>query len=200
MNIERYPFKLLIAILTLAVILACRAWPIPAPGEPPSSPLPPAIEPSVPVPTSPEEPAVEPTESLVEPVTIRIVRPGDGRIPAGTPVQLTIGWVALTEEQVADFLAAISLTGTLDGEPLSDLNDYWGEIGLYEGGAVGSVEAYISEWLYPLGVLSSGEHTVEIRGTLEQSVTDGYDSNNDGQPDQYSGEVWQFTVQIVVEE
>jgi hypothetical protein len=184
---------LLVSTLTFATVLACQLFS-------PSTPAPPTVEPSVPTPTLAEEPAAEPTENPVEPVTIRLVRSGDERIPAGVPVQLTVGWVAVTEEQVADFLAAISLTGTLDGEPLSGLNDYWGEIGPYEGGAAVSGELHVSEWLYPLGVLDPGEHTVEILGTLQQSVTDGYDSNNDGQPDQYSGEVFHFTVRIVVEE
>lgn len=195
MNPENHSSRLFFSIVALAVILACNPLVIPSPEEPPPSPLPPTVELVVSSPETSEGPA----ESPVEPVTIRLVRSGDEQIPAGTPVQLAVGWVAATEEVVADFLAAISFTGTLDGEPLSGLNDCWGEIGPYEGTAV-SGEAYISEWLYPLGVLDPGEHTVEILGTLLQPVTDGYDSNNDGQLDQYSGEIFQFTVRIVVED
>ena len=121
------------------------------------------------------------------------------QVPAGTPIQLTIGWSTDTEDQVADFLAAISLTGTLDGQPLSDLDNYWGEIEPLENN-YGDQSHYISTWLYPLGILSPGSHVVEIRGILRQPVTDGFDADNDGHPDMYSGEVWQFTIHIVVEE
>ena len=121
------------------------------------------------------------------------------QVPAGTPIQLTIGWSTDTEDQVADFLAAISLTGTLDGQPLSDLDNYWGEIEPLENN-YGDQSHYISTWLSPLGILSPGSHVVEIRGILRQPVTDGFDADNDGQPDMYSGEVWQFTIHIVVEE
>jgi len=140
---------------------------------------------------------VEPTESPVEPVTIRLKRAGEERIPAGAPVQLTSGWVTDTEEQLVDFLVAINVTGTLDGQPLPDLNGYWGKIVPYEGVAGGQGN-YISQWLYPLGVLSPGTHTVEIRGTLNRPVTDGYDSNKDGLLDEYSGEIWRFTIRIEV--
>jgi hypothetical protein len=36
-------------------------------------------------------------------------------------------------------------------------------------------------------------------GTLRQPVTDGFDSNEDGQPDEYSGALWAFTLRIDVE-
>jgi hypothetical protein len=40
-------------------------------------------------------------------------------------------------EQVGDFLAAVDMSGTLDGQPLPDLNGYWGGIEPYEGGPEG---------------------------------------------------------------
>jgi predicted amidohydrolase YtcJ len=134
-----------------------------------------------------------------EPVTIKLFKEEQQQVPAGTPVQLTIGWVADTEEQVADFLAAVSMTGTLDGLPLPDLNGYWGEIESFESN-YGDHEGFLSNWLYPLGVLNPGTHTVEVLGSLDQPVTDGYDANDDGQPDEYSGEVWNFTLHIEVEQ
>ncbi len=135
---------------------------------------------------------MEPTKPPLEPVTIKLRRDAQERLPAGTPIQLTIGWLTDTQAQVADYLDAINVTGTLDGQPLPDLNGYWGRIEPYTSGG------YVSQWLYPLGVLSPGTHTVEIRGTLSRPVTDGYDTNKDGQLDQYSGEVWRFTILIEV--
>jgi hypothetical protein len=198
MNIEKWFFKFFLSTLALAIILACNAWPIPAPTETASTPETGSWGSIV---ASPEEPAVELPESPVEPVTIKLKRDVEERIPAGAPVQLTVGWAADTEEQVRDFLAAVDMTGTLDGQPLPDLNGYWGEIEPREGGNYGSQgEDYLSQWLYPLGVLSAGTHTVEVQGTLERPVTDGIDSDNDGQLDEYSGEIWQFTLHLVVEE
>ena len=141
---------------------------------------------------------VEPTESPVEPVTIKLKRTGEERIPAGTPIQLTIDWLADTEEQVTDFLAAIDVTGKLDGQPLPDLNGYWGEIKLYEGVAGGQSGDYLSQWLYPLGVLSPGMHTVEVWLTLDRPVTDGFDTNNDSRLDEYVGEFLRFFLNIEV--
>jgi hypothetical protein len=141
---------------------------------------------------------VDPTESPVEPVTIKLKRNGEERIPAGTPIQLTIDWLADTEEQVTDFMAAIDVTGKLDGQPLPDLNGYWGEIKLYEDAAGGQSGDYLSQWLYPLGVLSPGTHTVEIWLTLDRPVTDGFDLNNDGRLDEYVGEICRFFLSIEV--
>jgi hypothetical protein len=140
----------------------------------------------------------EPPERTVEPVTIKLKLAREERIPAGTPIQLSVAWMADTEEQVVDFLAAVDMTGTLDGKSLPNLNSYWGEIKPYEGGAGGQGKDYLSQWLYLLGVLSPGTHTVEVWLTLDRPVTDGYDSNKDGQPDEYSGEIWRFSFRIEV--
>jgi len=145
-----------------------------------------------PFPILPEEPAAEPTESPLEPVTIKLKQNAQERVPAGTPIQLTTNWLADSQEHAADFLAAVSLHGTLDGQPLPDLDGSWGSIAPYQD------RGYITQWLYPLGILSPGAHDLEIWCTLGQPVTDGYDENNDGQPDMYSGETWRFTVPIEV--
>jgi hypothetical protein len=137
-------------------------------------------------------PYVEPTATPVKPVMIKLKQNAKERVPAGTPIQLTTGWATDSQEHVSDFLAAASLNGTLDGQPLPDLNNSWGSIVPYQG------SGYISQWLYPLGVLSPGTHNLEVWCTLSQPVTDGNDSNNDGQPDMYSGEVWRISMQIVV--
>jgi hypothetical protein len=151
--------------------------------------------------TSPEEPIEEPSpdsvEPLPEPVTIKLFKK-ESRVQAGTPIQLTIGWATDTEEQVADFLEVVSLSGTLDGNPLSDLDDHWGEIEPFESNYGG--QDYLSNWLYPLGVLDPGTHVVEISISVNQPVTDGFDSNEDGQPDEFSGEVLNYTLTIIVEE
>jgi hypothetical protein len=93
---------------------------------------------------------------------------------------------------MADFLAAATLNVSLHGQPLADVNDYWGPIESFPDAV------YISQWLYPLGVLAPGTYGLELRCTLSQPVTDGFDTNKDGQADMYSGEIWNISMQIAV--
>jgi predicted amidohydrolase YtcJ len=146
-----------------------------------------------------DESSETPEESTLEPLTLKLYK-NEQYVPAGTPIQVTIGWVCDTVEQMDDFFAAVSLSGTLDGRPLTDLDDYWGEVGTYEGSYGTENEDYISNWLYPLGVLEPGTHVLEITGTAARPITDGYDLNGDGVLDEQSGEFWKFSLQIIVEE
>ena len=103
-------------------------------------------------------------------------------------------------KQVADFLASVDLTVTLDGEPLPNVSDHWRQI-VDAGDRDQDGDAdFESRWRYRVGILSPGTHWVETRATLEWPVTDGFDSDGDGLPDEYSGQVWQFSLRIVVEE
>jgi hypothetical protein len=47
-----------------------------------------------------------PTATLPEPVTIMLGKNAQERVPSGTPIQLTINWVADAQEHAVDFLAA----------------------------------------------------------------------------------------------
>jgi len=136
----------------------------------------------------------DPRQMPIFPVTIR-PRNGEERIPALTPIRVTMRFSTNTEEQGNDFLAAVNVTGKLDGQPLLDLNNYWGEVEPYEGGTAGN---YSTQWLYPLGVLSTGTHTLKIQVELNTPITDGYDADQDGQLDEYSGEIYQSTLYIIV--
>lgn len=158
---------------------------------------------SQPAPSSLDEPitatAPEKPGASVEPVTVSVFR-DEERVLAEMPIVLTIGWLCDTLTQMADFIVAIALTITLDGQPLPDVADYWQEIeeaGDRDGD--GDVD-YMSRWLYPVGVLTHGTHLVESRGTLLRTVTDGFDHDEDGLPDEYTGTLWQTSLRIMVED
>ncbi len=145
------------------------------------------------------QPETEPTQVESEPVSIKLFAE-EARVAPGTPVELTIGWQSNTQEQVADLLASMDLSGSLDGQPLLDLNESWGEILSVEGAYDDDEEDFVSYWVYPLGVLSPGTHVAEIRAVLNWPVTDGFDLDGNGVPDEYSGDLWDYTIRIIVEE
>ncbi|MEN8242583.1 MAG: amidohydrolase family protein, partial [Chloroflexota bacterium] len=148
---------------------------------------------------SQEEPEAGPTEIPPEAVTIKIFKKEPTTVSAGTPIVISIGWAANTEEQLIDFLNAISFTATLDSQSLAGLNDNWSEISTFESN-YGDGLNYLSSWEYSLGVLSPGTHQIEITGTLAWTITDGFSSSEDGSLEQYSGEVMNYTLIIYVEE
>ncbi len=123
------------------------------------------------------------TEAAPAPVSVSIFKK-DFSVPVNTPLDLTLGWETQTAEQVADFLAAVQLEISLDGEPLKNTADYWGEI-------EPSGDHYVSQWLYPLGVLSPGPHQVEVILSVTEPVSDGLGNT-------YSGSILQNTMRIEV--
>ncbi len=109
------------------------------------------------------------------------------------------GLVADTLEQVADWLASVDLTVTLDEISLPNTADYWGEIEKVEDLDEDGDAEYVSRWVYPVGTLSPGTHSVETEYRLQWPVTDGFDSDGDSSPDEFY-EPWGYSLQIIVEE
>jgi len=122
----------------------------------------------------------------------------DAQVPAGTPIILSTRWVADTPELVADFLASIELTVILDGTSLSNPEDYWGEIEEIEDTDEDGDPDYLSRWRYPVGVLSEGSHRVESVWFLHVPVTDGWDYDEDGEPDIFEGQLLERTIEITI--
>jgi len=118
-----------------------------------------------------------------EPITLSIIKK-QSNVPSGTPVELSLGWEAATKQQVTDFLDSAQLEITLDGEPLKNTGDYWGEI-------KPNGDRFGSQWLYPIGVLDPGKHQVEIVLSVSKPVLDGLGNT-------YSGTILQNTLQVDV--
>jgi hypothetical protein len=127
-----------------------------------------------------------------ETVTLKLIEGNEAQIPAGVPIQIATGWGATTESYMADFLDAISMEAIIDdGQPIPLSNAYWGPIEENNG-------SYLSRWIFHMGILEPGEHTIEIVWTLISTVTDGYDLDEDGQLDEYDGEFRRMRLTIEV--
>jgi len=134
----------------------------------------------------------------VEPVTVGLMQ-GERWVPADTPIILAAGWIADGQEQIVDYLASVDFVVTLDSEPLPDVMDHWGEIAECGDFDEDGDTDYVSSWQYPVGILSAGTHQVESAFHLQWPVTDGFDTDEDGVPDEYSGS-WGYSLQITVGE
>ncbi|HJX38520.1 MAG TPA: Ig-like domain-containing protein [Anaerolineae bacterium] len=151
--------------------------------------------PSAPMPTNtPAPPATESHEPVEIPLLAR-----EGRVAGNTPVVLRFGWETDTSEQVADFLGSVDLVVSLDGEAVPDAGDYWSEVRESGGRDENGEPNYLTVWLYEVGVLSTGTHRVEAELRFQRPVTDGFDSDGDGAPEEYSGTM-PFSLPIVVGE
>jgi len=151
--------------------------------------------PSAPMPTN--TPAPPATESH-EPVEISLLA-REGRVAGNTPIVLRLGWETDTSEQVADFLSSAELVVRLDGELVADAGEYWSEIEESGDRDQNGEANYQTVWLFPAGVLSTGTHRVEAELRFQRPVTDGFDSDGDGAPEEYSGTM-PFSLPIVVGE
>jgi hypothetical protein len=141
---------------------------------------------------SPAAPTVEPAE----PVEISVMA-REGRVAANTPVVLRFGWEADTSEQVAAFLDSADLVVSLDGVPVPDTAQYWSDVEETENRDPSGEPNYQTFWRYPVGVLTPGTHQVEAELRFQRPVTDGFDSDGDGAPEEYS-ETMPFSLPIVV--
>lgn len=128
-----------------------------------------------------------------EPIIIWMHKEEDQYVPAGTPLQLGAGWLCSSEKYVYDFLDAVTTSGSLDGETLFGMNSAWSEPMEHENG-------YVTYFLFPLDDLPPGAYEVEILVTLDQTILDGFDSDEDGELDTYAGILWNLRKVIIVEE
>ena len=142
--------------------------------------------------------SVAPTTESQEPVEISLMA-NDGRVPGNTPVVLRFGWEADTAEQVADFLSSAELVVRLDGGLLPDGGQYWSDVEETASRDPNGDANYQTFGRYPVGVLTPGTHQVEAELRFQRPVTDGFDADGDGAPEEYSGTM-PFSLQIVVGE
>jgi len=152
------------------------------------------------LPSGPSPEPRQPPAGETEPVFVKLMA-NENRVtvPANAPVILVAGWTAAAPELVGEYLNCVEMVVTLDGEPLPNPMEHWGEIeegGDYNGD--GNLD-YVVRWRYPAGVLSPGEHWAEAEFSPRCPVTNGFDRDGDGNPDEFR-EPYVLSAQITVEE
>jgi hypothetical protein len=158
-----------------------------APTETPTST--PAPTPA-PQPTATPQPAAPPLPPD-EAVTLFPFCNCQEEVAAGQPIELAYSWITVESQQAADYLRLTRRQLTLDGQILSNVDQYW-------SGVTEHSDGYQVRWQYPLGTLDVGTHRVELTVSSEVAFTDGFDSDGDGQPDVYGPGSLQGWIEIVV--
>jgi hypothetical protein len=115
----------------------------------------------------------------------------DQQVPAHSPILVTWGWVADTEEQVQDFLAAVTTDVRMGANMPHDSNRYWSEPREYSDTDGDGDMDYISVFEWPIEEgLCEWEYEASGVLTLDRPISDGWN--------ELSGEVsnHEFTVRI----
>ncbi|KAF0110441.1 MAG: forkhead-associated protein [Chloroflexi bacterium] len=210
-----------IAILVLAmslIISSCVPWrlfgstvtPIPTQTPLPTStltPVPPTptstttpVLPS-PAPEQTTAPAVQTSPTSTQqtapqkpPVEITVYCAEFGLSPSyaevDQPIVLKWAWGATTEAYRQDYISAASFSVQIDGQ-FADVSSAWLTLS-YESGQ------YVARWRLPPRILSVGTHQLISAVTLSRQITDGLDSNGDGNLDTFGPGTTTHPCEIIV--
>ncbi len=176
--------KLRLALLLMSVgVLAACAYPTPTPTPSPTAvpPTPAPLATYTPVPTATRIPSTStPTPAVISPVELDAFCNCLQDVDASAKLVLAQNWWATTADLVKDFVSASQSTVLIDGKSYTNLERYWGDPQLDA-----QDNTYFAHWSMALPTLAEGKHRIEIQVTLSRAVTDGFDQNKDGKPDQY---------------
>ncbi|MFQ5923521.1 MAG: serine/threonine-protein kinase [Anaerolineales bacterium] len=117
----------------------------------------------------------------------------------GQEISIRLAWGATTRKRAQDFIAAATPRIWIDnvlllGGRQEDLAPFWQEP------VEDTPGVWAANWIYPFGELESGTHVLRLEFVLSESITDGFDSNNDGALDTYGPGTldWGMTEIVVV--
>ncbi len=158
---------------------------VPSPTAVPSTPTPyPTYTPLAtytPVPTATRIPSTStPTPTAILRVELYAFCNCLQDVDVSAPLVLAWNWEATTADLVKDFVSASQITVWIDGKSYTNLERFWGDPRLDA-----TTNRYSADWGTALPTLAEGKHRIETRVTLSRAVTDGFDENKDGKPDQY---------------
>jgi hypothetical protein len=121
-------------------------------------------------------------------------------VPADTPLELHYGaWGAVGKDLAKQNAQHLAINLLLDGEPVHGVQQ---PVVPFSNIPCGSPEPEFYGVFYKayVGPLRAGTHTASVTFILDEQVTDGYDSDHDGEPDLYGpGEVTTHEFTIVAE-
>ena len=89
-------------------------------------------------------------------------------VPVGHPVIVMWGWSAATEEQVRDYIRAMTVVVTFDGDEVE--GERRGEIPYDE-----TARLYRAVWMAEIGVVDPGIHTITYLLTFSGKIFDGFE-------------------------
>ena len=102
-------------------------------------------------------------------------------------------WKAQTEQLLKEMQTKSTLSVTLDGQPVEQPGQYWGEAQPVDD----IVQAL---WSYDLPTLDPGSHVLKLTVHSDEALTDGQDINGDGKPDTFGpGDFLVGYVEIIVQ-
>ena len=115
-----------------------------------------------------------------------------------TPISFSINWITDKPEYSVSFLSSLEFSVILDGKKLPSVMNYWSGTVSYGDHDGDGDSDFITKWLYPVGILSDGEHYAKFVAKSTKPIMDGFDLNKDGVLDKYDGVLWENTVQIKI--
>jgi hypothetical protein len=110
-----------------------------------------------------------------------------GNLRDGTYIDIWWAWIANTEAQVQDHVAAVEYEIRVNGDEVQNINDF-----VRDTTPFGS--QFAAYWYVPYGPLPAGEYEIQFTMTWEDAITDGIEFFGPGTPNPFVQESCAFTV------
>ena len=136
-----------------------------------------------------------------QPQPVRVIAGCDctQEIYEGQEMSIRLAWGTTTRRRAQDFIDAATPRVWIDdvllfGGRKADLDAFW------QAPVEDIPGVWAANWVYPYGAVEPGTHVMRGEIILDEQITDGYDTNNDGQLDSYGPGTleWGTTELIVV--
>lgn len=95
--------------------------------------------------------------------------PAPTNLGAGSTIDIYWAWFAKEESQIQDHLNAATYEISVNGTPITDVNQFRTRVRQVEEGG-----DYVVYWYVPFGPLAAGEYTIQYRVTWSRPISDGY--------------------------
>lgn len=116
---------------------------------------------------------------------------------------LGIGWGACTPGLVTAWIHAADYHWSMDSTPILSAKqaaNYWGPVesrGPNSACLIGAGNLWAASWRYSIGSLSAGDYEISLIYGTDHKMTDGGDSDGDGQLDFYQQLETNVTIHVI---